>query len=196
MLLLLLESSDCWSWVLMLVKWRSSKNLTSLMVSLAGLEHNNKSIVDGTRGLFHKLVYATRQTICTLHPTFEKLFNGEEVWCRVQKIGVGRKTVYEMDPWCKCKQTRLLLREAQIWIPPRLSLLSLIHSFLHVIEPLPPQTVEFFHHKILKYLKNLMNDFNCLVFALKFLQYNFAVLIWCMFRPVNGFVIVLLWLYK
>ena len=32
-----------------------------------------------TRGQFHKLIYAQRQTICLLCPTFEKLFTGAKV---------------------------------------------------------------------------------------------------------------------
>ena len=33
-----------------------------------------------------------------LRPTFEKLFTSAKVWPKVQKIGVGRKTVYEINP--------------------------------------------------------------------------------------------------
>ena len=50
-------------------------------------------------GLFHKLIYALRQTIYALHPTFEKLFTGAKVQHKAQKIGVGRKTVYEISLW-------------------------------------------------------------------------------------------------
>ena len=49
-------------------------------------------------GRFHKLSYALRQTICALRLTFEKLFTDAKVWRKVQKIGVGCKTVYEIDP--------------------------------------------------------------------------------------------------
>ena len=34
-----------------------------------------------------------------LRPTFEKLFTGTNVGRRAQKIGAGRKTVYEINPW-------------------------------------------------------------------------------------------------
>ena len=34
-----------------------------------------------------------------LCPTFEKLFNGAKVKRKAQKLSVGRKTVYEIDPW-------------------------------------------------------------------------------------------------
>ena len=33
-----------------------------------------------------------------LCPTFEKLFTGAKVWRKAQKFGIGRKTVYEIDP--------------------------------------------------------------------------------------------------
>ena len=46
------------------------------------------------------MIYVLCQTVCTLGPTFEKLFIGAKVWRKVQKIGVGRKTVYEIDPCC------------------------------------------------------------------------------------------------
>ena len=38
-------------------------------------------------------------SICALHqrPTFEKLFSGVRVQRKAQKIGGGRKTVYEID---------------------------------------------------------------------------------------------------
>ena len=48
-----------------------------------------------TKGRFHKLVCALRQTICNLRPTFEKLL---VVRCKAWKIGVGHITVYEIDP--------------------------------------------------------------------------------------------------
>ena len=51
-----------------------------------------------TRGRFHKLIYALRQNICALRPTFEKLFAGAKVRRKAQKFGVGLKTVYEIDP--------------------------------------------------------------------------------------------------
>ena len=31
-------------------------------------------------------------------PSFEKLFSGVKVWRRAQKIGLGRKTIQEIDP--------------------------------------------------------------------------------------------------
>ena len=46
----------------------------------------------------HKLIYALRSAICALRPTFKQLFTGAKVQRKVQKIGVGRKTVYEIDP--------------------------------------------------------------------------------------------------
>ena len=48
-----------------------------------------------------ELIYVLHQTICTLGPTFEKLFTGAKVQHRAQKIGVGGKTVYEIEP-CFC----------------------------------------------------------------------------------------------
>ena len=51
-----------------------------------------------TRGQSHKLVHLLHQTTWALSPTFEKLFLGALVQCGAQKIGVGCKTVYEMDP--------------------------------------------------------------------------------------------------
>ena len=39
-----------------------------------------------------------RPAICPLRPTFEKLFTGAKVWRKAQKIGVGRKSVKEIDP--------------------------------------------------------------------------------------------------
>ena len=49
-------------------------------------------------GRFHKLIYALRQTIYAPCLTFEKLFTGKKVWRKAQKIGIGCKTVYEIDP--------------------------------------------------------------------------------------------------
>ena len=51
-----------------------------------------------TKGRFRKMIYALRQTICALRPTFEKLFTGAKVQHKGQKISVGRQTVYEIDP--------------------------------------------------------------------------------------------------
>ena len=51
-------------------------------------------ITDQSWGGFHKLIYALRQTICALRPTFGKLSTGVKVRRKVQKIGVGSKTVY------------------------------------------------------------------------------------------------------
>ena len=44
------------------------------------------------------LIYTLRQTIWALHPTFEKLFTGAKVQHKAQKIGVGGKTVYDINP--------------------------------------------------------------------------------------------------
>ena len=53
------------------------------------------------RGRFHKWCCALTPNFCALCPTFEKLFTGAKVRCKAQTIGVGRKTVYEIDPrWC------------------------------------------------------------------------------------------------
>ena len=41
---------------------------------------------------------ALHLTVCAQCPTFEKLFTGAKVWRKAQKIGVGRKTEYEIDP--------------------------------------------------------------------------------------------------
>ena len=51
-----------------------------------------------TWGRFHKLIYALRQTICTLLPTSEKLFTGAKVWRKVQKIGVGGNKTKCQEP--------------------------------------------------------------------------------------------------
>ena len=51
------------------------------------------------RGRYLKLINAVRQAICALGPTFEKLFTSAKVHCKMQKIGVGRNTAYENDPW-------------------------------------------------------------------------------------------------
>ena len=51
-----------------------------------------------TRGQFHKQVCALRQSIYALPPTFEKPFCGIKVWHRGRKLGVGCKTIYEIDP--------------------------------------------------------------------------------------------------
>ena len=51
--------------------------------------------LDSIWGWFHNL----RQTICALCPTFKKLFTDAKVQHKAQNIGVGRKTVYEIDPW-------------------------------------------------------------------------------------------------
>ena len=37
--------------------------------------------------------------VLRLPPTFEKLFTGINVQHKAPKIGAGRKTVYEIDPW-------------------------------------------------------------------------------------------------
>ena len=57
-----------------------------------------KGISVESRGRFHKLIYALRPAICTLRPTFEKLFAGAKVQRKVHKISVERNTVYEIDP--------------------------------------------------------------------------------------------------
>ena len=51
-----------------------------------------------TRGRFFKLVCTLCHTVRALRPTFEKLISGAEVGRRTWKIGVGHKTVYEIDP--------------------------------------------------------------------------------------------------
>ena len=51
-----------------------------------------------TRCRFHKLIYILRPAICALRTTFEKLFTGAKVWRKVQKISVGRKKAYEINP--------------------------------------------------------------------------------------------------
>ena len=56
-----------------------------------------------TKGRCHKLIYALRQTIRILRPTFEMHFTGTKVWRKVQKISVLRKTVYEIYPWFETK---------------------------------------------------------------------------------------------
>ena len=40
-------------------------------------------------------------TFTPLRPTYEKLFTGAKVRRKAQKIGVGRKSVYETDPMDK-----------------------------------------------------------------------------------------------
>ena len=53
-------------------------------------------------GTFWVLVTCTRfcaptPNFCALHPTFEKLLTGAKVPRKAQKIGIGRKTVYEIN---------------------------------------------------------------------------------------------------
>ena len=60
------------------------------------------------RGLFHKLIYALRQTICALRQSLKKLFTGAKVQGKAQKIGVGPKTVYVIDPRSPCKRIKEL----------------------------------------------------------------------------------------
>ena len=50
------------------------------------------------RGQFQKLIYALRPAICALRPTFEKLCTGAKVRCKAQRISVGGKTVYKINP--------------------------------------------------------------------------------------------------
>ena len=54
--------------------------------------------VSSIKGRFHKLICALRPAICTLRPTFEKLFIGAKVWRKAKKIAVGDKIVNEIDP--------------------------------------------------------------------------------------------------
>ena len=49
-------------------------------------------------GQFHKRFCAPTPNFCALCPTFEKLFTGAKVRRKVQKFGLGRETVYEIDP--------------------------------------------------------------------------------------------------
>ena len=49
-------------------------------------------------GQFHKLIYALRWTICALRPTFTPQKGFSKVGRRARSIGLGRKTVYEIDP--------------------------------------------------------------------------------------------------
>ena len=48
---------------------------------------------------------------CTLCPTFEKHFTGAKVQRKAQKIGVGCKTVYEIDP-CWTKSSSFFLQQS------------------------------------------------------------------------------------
>ena len=67
---------------------------THLAVSLFDPQWQNLLTRNGlVWGGFRKLIYA-------LHQTFEKFFTGAEVQRKAQQIvGVGRKVVYEIDPW-------------------------------------------------------------------------------------------------
>ena len=51
-------------------------------------------------GQFHKRFCALTPNFCTLRPIFEKLFTRKKVGPTMWKFGVGRKKVYEIDPWC------------------------------------------------------------------------------------------------
>ena len=50
------------------------------------------------RGRFHKQFCAPTPNFRALCPTFEKLFTDAKVRRKAQKMGVGRKTIYEIDP--------------------------------------------------------------------------------------------------
>ena len=47
---------------------------------------------------FHKRFCAPMPNFCALRQTFEKLFTGAKLWRKVQKKGVGCKSVFEIDP--------------------------------------------------------------------------------------------------
>ena len=49
-------------------------------------------------GQFQKRFCALTPNFCALCPTLEKLFTGAKVWRKARKFGLGRKTVYEIDP--------------------------------------------------------------------------------------------------
>ena len=62
------------------------------------------------RSQIYKMVVTLCQTICTLCPTFEKIFCGIKVWHGARKIGIGRKTVNEINQaYLVCLRLPLLL---------------------------------------------------------------------------------------
>ena len=68
---------------------------TESLGSIVCLRYSDDPI---TWGRFHKRFCTLTPNFRALHPTFEKLFTGANVGRRAQKVGAGRKTVYEMDP--------------------------------------------------------------------------------------------------
>ena len=48
-----------------------------------------------TRGPFHKLIYALAQSICAIHPTFEKLSTGAKIRRKPQTIGTMVQSLVE-----------------------------------------------------------------------------------------------------
>ena len=67
-----------------------------------------------------------------LRPTFEKLFTGTKVWRKARKFGVGRKTVYEIDPrWRAPTPTFCIFRPANGFCAPRTAFASqnIFHRF-------------------------------------------------------------------
>ena len=61
-----------------------------------------------SRGQFLKWFCTPTPNFRPLRTTFKKLFTGAKVWHKVQKFGVGRKTVYEINPRFKDCGTVLL----------------------------------------------------------------------------------------
>ena len=116
--------------------------LDSFLVTMRPPSGNASKNLKTTWNRFPKLVCAICQTVFALCPTFEKLFTGVKVWCKAQKIGVGGKTVYEINPWpmvlAKFKCTRIpkntkdhlskKLSEMQIFAWSKAILLVLIAS--------------------------------------------------------------------
>ena len=68
-----------------------------------------------TRGRFHKLFCALTPNFCALRPTFEKLFTGAKAQPKAQKMGAGRETFYEIDPWRKKSPEEIFAEKAGIF---------------------------------------------------------------------------------
>ena len=58
----------------------------------------NALLWTGYKLWIYNALYTPTPNFRALRPTFDKLFTGAKVQRKAQKIGVGRKSVYEIDP--------------------------------------------------------------------------------------------------
>ena len=72
-------------------------SITGIQVILLSTRGRLKTLLLSS-GQFHIRFCAPTPNFRALRPTFEKIFIGTKVQRKVQKMGAGRETFYEIDP--------------------------------------------------------------------------------------------------